>query len=47
MFTIVSTLILAALMLMWRTTDPVNLTIKFGLFAVVLWGIYNIATGAI
>lgn len=45
-FTVITTLIMIALALMWRVTDPVNVYIKFFLLGMGLWGMVRIATGA-
>ena len=47
MFTIVSTVILFVLTLMWRSTDPFNLFLKICLAGMSVWGIILIAQGAI
>lgn len=46
MFTILSTLILFLLTLMWRNDDAINITIKIALAAMSVWGIVLIAKGA-
>jgi hypothetical protein len=46
MFTIVSTVILFALTLMWRNDSGINLFIKVALAAMSVWGIVLIAQGA-
>jgi hypothetical protein len=44
MFTVISTLLFLLLMLMWRSNDPTNLIIKFGLALMTGWGGYLIYT---
>lgn len=46
MFTIVSTVILFVLTLLWRSTDPFNLFLKVCLAGVSVWGIIEILKGA-
>jgi hypothetical protein len=46
MFIILSTIILFALSLLWRSTDPLNLFIKICLVGMSVWGIILIANGA-
>lgn len=47
MFTILSTVILFALTLMWRSESGINFFIKVALAAMTVWGIVLIAQGAI
>ena len=46
MFILISTLMFLLLALMWRSTDWLNLTIKFGLFVLTGWGGYLLYNGA-
>jgi hypothetical protein len=46
MFTILSTVIMFVLTLLWRSTDPLNLFLKFCLAGMSVWGIILIAQGA-
>lgn len=44
MFTIMATLVFLILTLIWRSNDPLNLIIKFGLALMTGWGGYLIYT---
>jgi hypothetical protein len=46
MFTIISTVILFVLTLMWRNDSGINLAIKVALAGMSVWGIVLIAQGA-
>ena len=46
MFTIISTIIMSALALIWRTDHPINILCKFSMAGMAVWGIVLIAQGA-
>ena len=46
MFTLIATILFLLLTLMWRSGDPLNLFIKFGLALMTGWGGYLVYNGA-